>query len=195
MSKLLSMMINDFPYGYTKLEYIQSSGTQYIDTGYTPTLNTKARVKFSPTSIENTGYFGSRIDPYRFCCTTFSSGTQFAFSVSNNSWSNNRTNLVLNQIYDCIAYNGKQIIDGTEYNETIVNSWGNCGTFRLGYLFVKNSDIYSNAKYYLCQIWENDILVRNLIPVRRTSDNEVGMYDLVNKVFYTNAGSGSFTGA
>ena len=35
-------------------------------------------------------------------------------------------------------------------------------------------------------------MVRYFIPCYRKSDNEPGMYDLVNNVFYTNAGSGTF---
>ena len=36
------------------------------------------------------------------------------------------------------------------------------------------------------------VLVRNFIPAKRNSDNVLGLYDLVNNVFYTNAGSGTF---
>lgn len=32
----------------------------------------------------------------------------------------------------------------------------------------------------------------NLVPCYRKSDGEIGMYDLVNGVFYTNSGSGTF---
>lgn len=41
--------------------------------------------------------------------------------------------------------------------------------------------------------WDkNGALVRNMVPCYRKSDGEIGMYDLVNRVFYTNAGTGSF---
>lgn len=48
--------------------------------------------------------------------------------------------------------------------------------------------------YYWCKItYKPDVeLVRDLIPAMRKSDSEVGLYDLVNDVFYTNAGSGTF---
>jgi hypothetical protein len=36
------------------------------------------------------------------------------------------------------------------------------------------------------KIWENNVLVRDFIPVYRKSDSVVGMYDSVNDVFYTN---------
>ena len=43
------------------------------------------------------------------------------------------------------------------------------------------------------KIYNDNILVRHFIPARRKSDSVLGMYDLVNKTFYTNSGSGSFT--
>lgn len=50
------------PSGYKRREYIQSSGTQYIDTGFKPNNNTKVVIDFELT--ENTGkhqiIFGAR---------------------------------------------------------------------------------------------------------------------------------------
>lgn len=43
------------------------------------------------------------------------------------------------------------------------------------------------------KIEQNGILVRNFIPCYRRADKLAGMYDIVGNVFYTNAGSGSFT--
>ena len=36
---------SDVPEGYTQLEYIESSKTQYIDTGFKPNQDTKAEIK------------------------------------------------------------------------------------------------------------------------------------------------------
>ena len=38
------------PDGYTRLEFIQSSGTQYINTGFSPNQNTRVLCKFQYTS-------------------------------------------------------------------------------------------------------------------------------------------------
>ena len=38
---------SNLPSGYTEVGYIESSGTQYIDTGICPTNNTKVEVVFS----------------------------------------------------------------------------------------------------------------------------------------------------
>ena len=35
-------------------------------------------------------------------------------------------------------------------------------------------------------------LIRDMYPCYRKSDNVIGMYDVVNAVFYTNSGTGTF---
>ena len=56
---------NYFPEGYKEVEYIESTGTQYIDTGYIPKTNTKLELtlsfsgEFSPTE-NNTTLFSSQ---------------------------------------------------------------------------------------------------------------------------------------
>ena len=55
---------NFFPEGYKEVEYIESTGTQYIDTGYVPKTNTKLELtlsfsgEFAPTE-DNTTIFSS----------------------------------------------------------------------------------------------------------------------------------------
>ena len=49
------------------------------------------------------------------------------------------------------------------------------------------------GKLYGARIYNaSNILVQNLIPVKNSS-NIIGMYDMVNGTFFTNAGSGTFT--
>ena len=52
---------------------------------------------------------------------------------------------------------------------------------------------YSTYKLHYLKIRDNGTLVRNFVPCYRKSDNVIGLYDLVNKQFYTNAGSWTFT--
>ena len=51
---------------------------------------------------------------------------------------------------------------------------------------------WAKYKVYSCKIWDNDIIQRNLIPAKNSS-GILGLYDAVNNVFYTNAGTGTFT--
>lgn len=58
-------------------------------------------------------------------------------------------------------------------------------------LTLSNSN-WAKYKVYSCKIWDNDIIQRNLIPAKNTSGT-LGLYDAVNNMFYTNAGTGTFT--
>ena len=51
---------------------------------------------------------------------------------------------------------------------------------------------FSKTTVYRCKIEREGLLVRDFIPCYRKSDNEIGLYDIVNNQFYTNAGSSSF---
>lgn len=66
------------------------------------------------------------------------------------------------------------------------------------YLFAQNYNtaarIAGNQKVKAFQYYDkNDTLICDLIPCYRKSDGVIGMYDVVRKIFLTNAGSGSFT--
>ena len=52
------------------------------------------------------------------------------------------------------------------------------------------------AKYTRMYYWkmiENGIVMRHMIPCYRKYDSVIGMFDLIGRRFYTNAGSGTFT--
>ena len=45
---------------------------------------------------------------------------------------------------------------------------------------------------YGWKMYQDDVLVREFVPCYRKSDNEIGLFDIVNGVFYTNDGDGTF---
>ena len=48
------------PNGYKELEYIESTGTQYIDTGFTPNANTRVEVTYeNPSATSGVCVIGS----------------------------------------------------------------------------------------------------------------------------------------
>ena len=51
---------------------------------------------------------------------------------------------------------------------------------------------FTKCKLYSMKLYEDSIIVRDFIPCYRKSDGEIGLYDLVNNVFYTNKGTGTF---
>ena len=64
-----------------------------------------------------------------------------------------------------------------------------------GYLNSKGVEIPMdryNIVLYGGKIYDNNILVRNFVPCYRKADNAIGLYDIVNKQFYDNNGTGRF---
>ena len=188
------------PDEYQEVEYIQGRivyHPAYIDTLYTPTVNTKLRVKFSPDNINQYGFFGTRSDPYRYYCATFSSGARISCGLTVDRWPSKQITISYGSVYDCTIANGQSEINGEIINTPIISAdnWSDSvGTIQLWSL--QNTAQFTagaTAKYYLCQIWENNTLVHDFIPCYRKSDSVAGMYDLISKTFFTNAGTGEFT--
>ena len=57
----------------------------------------------------------------------------------------------------------------------------------------RTSTFPTPIKIYSCIIYDGDSKVRHFVPCKRRADSVLGMYDLVEKNFYTNLGSGNFT--
>ena len=184
------------PNGYTQVEYIQSSGTQYIDTGISPTTNTGFKIKASCTTENNTDkiLIGSRASSNRFWVDfDYNNGNKRIYGGFGNI--DNIGNYVLDTDYEIdFNYNGtkKVITNGVSYDLT--GTFDSTGSLPM-YIFRANysSPIAGNFKVYYCQIYNGTTLVRDFIPCIRNSDSVVGLYDLVSKTFFTNAGTGTFT--
>ena len=190
------------PYGYTELVYVQSSGTQYVNTGIIPTTETKVSIEFewvSPPPDQNTWHsvFGSR--------TSSSSQDQFNIATdSGNSYAGFASSeLTLTQKFNKANVHYTVTLDKTG---VIVNGVSG-GTYVSGlavqssypmYVFGRNNaGSFGNGisgKVYSMKIYTNDVLVRDFVPCINAS-GEVGLFDMVNRQFYGNAGTGTFTGS
>lgn len=181
------------PKEYTQVDYIQSNGTQYIDTTFIPTNNSKWVLdsQFNETSTQFNGRFENNENPrgQRFDIAIAADG-YFYLNGGNNTKTivadTNRHTFVLDM------KNGIASIDDSNFDLSMQTFNGQ----RPAYLFARRAntiEYYCNEKIYNCKFYENDVLVMDLIPCYRNSDNEVGMYDLVNNVFYINKGTGTFT--
>lgn len=183
-----------FPSGYTELAYIQSSGTQYIDTGFKPNNNTCIEITATMLSATGTRYFGS----YQ----NLSSGPYFGCGFSNSGYfvnQYNTQNTVTSRRSDTSHHVVKKDKQNLYIDGTLVNT-NTSATFQIDYNIVLlaanvagDVQFKSSAMLYSCKLYDNGNLIRDLIPAKRNADNVVGMYDLVSDTFLTNAGSGSFS--
>ena len=90
--------------------------------------------------------------------------------------------------------NRKRFVNGSSFLD--IDKTYPSGVTNTMYLFAGNYNNSPNWRFigrvYYLQITDNSSLVRNMIPVRRNSDNVLGMYDLVSRTFFTNSGTGTF---
>ena len=175
------------PSGYTQVDYIESSNrNQYINTNVVPASTQKYQIKYSVDDVStNQTIFGSR--------------TNGGYQTSTNQI------YIGNQVNYYYQYVGTQGIGNipmdanTVYEKEILANSGNFDDTATQpfYLFALNNQgstsVKANMKLYYCKIYDNNVLIRNFVPCYRNSDNEVGLYDLVNNVFYINQGTGNFT--
>lgn len=181
---------------YVPVEYIQSSGTQYIDTGVVPSTTLRGQVVLKP----NTSY----ISEYSILGSTWSASGYFLMFYQSKIRFHSR-----NYVYDTTnnATSSKTTIDFYSHNLTtnclIVDGVAAPNTANYGdtadsantiHIFdTLNSDKRGRFTLYSCKFYDNDKLIRNFIPCIRKCDSKPGLFDLVNNVFYTNSGSGEFT--
>lgn len=184
------------PEGYTRLEYIESTGTQYIDSGVCPTNNTRVICELSDYSRTevNTAAFGTRTSASssdRYCLLCAASATSYRTDFYNNNA----------DVSTSYSISDRGVIDKNK-NVTLINgtavATNTSGSFTSKYnmtLFALNTggSVAQKAsfKMYLFVVYENDVLSRLYTPVLN-ANGEVGLYDSITGAFYGNSGTGTF---
>ena len=180
--------VRGLPSGYTRLQYIQSSGTQYIDTGITG----KARWFGKGQSIQNT----TKSQALLMGQSQGAAGSFVGSVGSGNKWTTwgtpNDTTYPITTAqefdlsFDTSSVTGK--IGNTDVSHT-----GLSISFNMTWKICCHTTSYPYiGKIFWLRAYQNNVLVRDFIPAKNSS-NVVGMYDTVSGTFFTNAGSGSFT--
>lgn len=178
--------------GYEILEYLESSGEQYIDTGIVYASDTKLEQRFCVVNFNGKQMQMGAIDAvpgtdpvvhhrFHWGVKTYNTlqyvagvgigGNPGDIIADSDGW--------VNLSLDATAV-------GQNYTESGHSSIGlfgrnsggtfTCGNFRVG---------------QTC-IWKGSNLVRNMVPVCRKSDSVLGLYDYCESKFYENEGSGYF---
>lgn len=184
-------MPNSLPDTYTQLEYIESTGTQYIDTEYIANTSTEVRTKFLLNNKNKFGLYGGQITGKDTSLRFFAdSGSLYIAHGGNRRQQVN--NLEINIEYELQHKKSECVINGVQYISSGSNDFQRttltickCNGFDINGYFL-------NGRIYYFKIYDSEILVRDFIPCYRNSDNEAGLYDLINNVFYTNQGTGKF---
>ena len=173
---------------YQMLDYIQFNGAEYIDTGIVPS-NHMTEMKFSTNNCcgGSGGYLFADVN--RSYWVSPNSGNYYYGTINgqlnSGTWTSGDHVIVYNGISD-----HEIILDNVKIGFG-VNITSN-SNLRIG---LGDNTYYLSGKVYYVKIIDKSTneLVRYFVPVRRFSDNELGLYDAINDVFYTNQGSGGFS--
>ena len=176
------------PSGYKKLEYIQSTGTQYIDTLVNIEANKPITLRVVCDCSFNNAGVGNGVG-------TTISGNIFYFGTYNGSYCYGLGKV--DGVTSVAADTERRIHDLDAVGKKLTIS-GKLSLTGLSFATPTASRTFwlpqwgQGIKLYSCQIYDNGTLVRDFIPCQ-TTDGTIGLWDDVNSVFYGNAGTGTFT--
>ena len=185
--------------GYIKLEYIESTGTQYIMTDIVPSDDMGVMLKVSSMDINNDLiYLGSKgSGNTRFWIGNSGVlGGSVYYGWNFYTASENRPVITANTINEIkMNYlNDRQNIFNNVVKEYILETLGN-NPYPIA-VFGGNSagtvSYKSKIRLYELKVSKANEIKYNFIPCMRKSDDVIGLYDIVNNVFYTNSGTGEF---
>lgn len=186
------------PSGYTRVEYIESSGTQWVDTSFIPSgENMKIEFDFIYTAAHtNSSLCGTQAgtSSLTFQITIYGDQTAFYVGTSHNLLPKTFIN---NTRYQLSAHANSGMLTVSLGGTPSSSAYsGNLDKTLSLALFGNNINgsvsQLASVRLYSCKIYDNNVLVRDFIPCKNASGT-VGLWDDVNSQFYQNAGTGTFT--
>lgn len=186
------------PAAYQQVEWVQATNGAYIDTNYTPTVNTRAELEYELTSNGNSHHFLFGIEPNSPCIKVeFRYGSRWYIRCCEKNVNNPselldvgltaNTRYVMSLTPTAFSINTATV---TPSNNLINNNFDHV------YLYAGNNagspyEAIDTMKVYDFKFFENDTLSLHFVPCYRKSDNEIGFYDTVAGAFYGNSGTGT----
>ena len=182
------------------IEYLQSNGSQYIDSGIECTSNLKVQFESMFLTMTNAAMCGgisnaSGSTYFRHHFTTDTNNNFYYIQRSSSSNASIRINASINTWYDVSIdpINGIGVVNGVKHNFTKLNA--SYTTYQNYFIFARKAQsgaIQSKpSRFKSFKMWKNNILLREFIPVRK---GEIGyMYDKVSGELFGNVGTGNFT--
>lgn len=179
--------MNGLPNGYIGVDYIETTGAQYINLGFVPNQDTHVVVE--AMWMGGDGIYGAR---------TAVASNNFSLRVISGNWQSGYDTVLTSGVAadeEWHIFEQRQnvfSVDGVVVNTHAPVNFTSPKTFTLGGINAKNDMYYGKGRYRSCQRYATDGAL--LLDVRAciNPDGEVGMYDLVSRTFYANAGTGSF---
>lgn len=182
------------PSGYRRVEYLESTGTQWIDTGFKPNGNTG--VEIDVMLLKDTTQFfcgardGSKVNGFGISYTnSITNGSKYMRMDYRNTWHEIPGEQPINEIMTYSFYNNEFRINGVT-KKAIAKVNFKC-SYSLYLMANNNGGIIAGQRLYSARIWDNTNLIRDFIPCLN-KDNKPCLYDTVSRQAYYNKGTGEF---
>ena len=181
---------------YQQVEYIQGTGTQYINTDFIPDNTSGVMIKASSSDTNDTVMVGVRTSGNRWWIG--SNGNLIYAGWNTNDDASARATFTTNTpyIYQLNYMNNrKRICDGVEktaIGSTVLATQTYPACILSGNAEGTTTSLIKKGRIYYVIFTRGDKIMNHYIPCYRKSDNVIGLYDLVTGAFLTNAGSGTF---
>ena len=175
------------------MKYIQSSGTQYIDTGRKLTQDSDITIDFSIVGEinRNAGIFGSRESASKNNLTLFQDGGSGYFSGDFSKYQKHRFSVASSLERTKIQINKA----GVWVNDILKKSWSDVADFETptnGLIFDVGNNNWSGNKAVMRLYSYTDGDAQQLVPCL-DANGVPCLYDLIGKTALYNQGAGSFT--
>lgn len=201
---MLKKSVGGLPDGFTAVEYIQTSGSQRIDTGVkaSASIGLSADFCFTDTRTnQNLAQAYSQPERYQLMALMLSSwgspdgAVWFVCGYLNTSQYFKKADTD-RHIYHFNA-DGQYTVemDGIQYAKADPSKTTFPADARNLYLFARNSpavDGYAYMKLYSCAMYDGGVKIRDFKPCL-DADGVPCLYDLISKTAFYNQGTGSFT--
>lgn len=193
---LWKMVASRLPSEYQEVKYVFMPSGAYINSGWVPSEGAKFNIIFKANA--NSYVFGCGSGP-RLAAVQNAEAIQ-AYNTDNSTWGIYNLYCSAGELVELETYstgsldsyvicNGEKFSNGhsagVNFNTSLkmlIGAWSyNASTTRHGI-----------QKIYYVKASVKGVDAFEMIPCYRKSDGVVGMYDLVSKTFYTNAGTGDF---
>ena len=179
---------------YERIEYIESNGSSYIDTGIYGSDSLDIEISIHYNYNKSLFFISSRKSYNELTYTLVGDA-----GLSHIRFDYNNTLNVLGYYIDKISIrkSGLDIYVNDVLKQRLPENKFTTPSTLLMFGILQNGAVNSSpagGKIYFLKMKENGMLVRDFIPVKRKSDGVIGMYDLVGRKFYTSPNGVAFTG-
>lgn len=203
----------NLPEEYQQVEYIESTGTQYIDTMVIADSDTvETTIKFATDKIDSTMSFGGAENTQTediakmYQMLPYLENNIMSFNVGQNSKVYSQE-ITASEFYKVTQkYTDSNTEDDTtggtlnvSVNDELKFSDTFTGTIKNNrniWLFANNNEAndnkFSSIKIKEFKYSKDNYIALELVPCYRISDGVIGMYDTITGTFFTNSGTGTF---